>query len=198
MFRIRAFRGAFVATAGMTFGMYGVLFLLPLTWQSTGMLDPVGAGLALVPMALVFVVVSPFSGPLLAKLGTRVMSVAIIGGGLLLIGMAAHSGSQSWARYSPSRMAARKACACRCCSAESANWPPRRGLGLRSGRSPSRGADDAARVWKPLPFRRRTRWRQINPVGISNAWGHVAEWLRSGLQIRSAAFRPVLPDPKPS
>jgi EmrB/QacA subfamily drug resistance transporter len=94
MFRINAFRGAFAATAGMTFGMYGVLFLLPLTWQSIGMLDPVSAGLALMPMALVFVVVSPLSGPLLAEFGPRLMTgggVGIIGGGLLLIGLTAHS-----------------------------------------------------------------------------------------------------------
>ncbi|MCM3444875.1 hypothetical protein, partial [Metabacillus halosaccharovorans] len=30
LFRISAFRGAIAATTGMTFGMYGVLFLLPL------------------------------------------------------------------------------------------------------------------------------------------------------------------------
>lgn len=92
MFGLPAFRGAMVATAGMTFGMYGVLFLLPLTWQSVGMLGPVGAGIALVPMALVFVLVSPFSGVLTARLGSRAMTgggVGIIGLGLLLIGMTA-------------------------------------------------------------------------------------------------------------
>lgn len=59
LFRAGAFRGAIAATTGMTFGMYGVLFLLPLMWQSTGRLDSTGAGLALLPMALVFVAVSP-------------------------------------------------------------------------------------------------------------------------------------------
>jgi DHA2 family methylenomycin A resistance protein-like MFS transporter len=96
MFRTREFRGAVVATAGMTFGMYGVLFLLPLTWQSAGRLGPVGAGIALMPMALVFVLVSPFSGSLTEKLGTRLITsggVAMIGGGLLLIGIAAYSPS---------------------------------------------------------------------------------------------------------
>jgi cytochrome c1 len=39
------------ATVGMTFGMYGVLFLLPLTWQSTRGLSATAAGLALIPMA---------------------------------------------------------------------------------------------------------------------------------------------------
>ncbi len=92
MFRAGDFSGAIVATAGMTFGMYGVLFLLPLTWQSAGTLDPVGAGLALMPMALAFVIVSPLSGTLTQRLGGRVMTgggVAVIGCGLLLIGATA-------------------------------------------------------------------------------------------------------------
>lgn len=82
MFRVRAFSGAVAATAGMTFGMYGVLFLLPLTWQSAAMLTPMEAGLALIPMALIFVAVSPFSGVLVDKLGARLM----IGGGVATIG----------------------------------------------------------------------------------------------------------------
>ncbi|WP_342704930.1 MFS transporter [Burkholderia arboris] len=94
LFRISAFRGAIAATTGMTFGMYGVLFLLPLTWQSTGRLDSTGAGLALLPMALVFIVVSPWSGPLSERLGTRTTTaggVAVIASGLAVIG--ASSGS---------------------------------------------------------------------------------------------------------
>jgi DHA2 family methylenomycin A resistance protein-like MFS transporter len=96
LFGTRAFRGAIVATAGMTFGMYGVLFLQLLTWQSSGRLDAVGAGLALVPMAVIFVLVSPFSGALEARLGTRFMTgggVSIIGCGLLTVGVAAGSAS---------------------------------------------------------------------------------------------------------
>lgn len=93
MFRSRAFRGAVTATAGMTFGMYGGLFLLTLTWQSTGRFDAVAAGLALVPMALVFVIVSPFSGALTGRFGSRLTTaggVAIIGCGWLLVGATAH------------------------------------------------------------------------------------------------------------
>jgi EmrB/QacA subfamily drug resistance transporter len=96
LFGARAFRSAMVATIGMTFGMYGTLFLLPLTWQSTGTLDATQAGLALIPMSLVFVAVSPFSGKLTARLGARAMTcggVAIIGSGLLLIGLSAHQRS---------------------------------------------------------------------------------------------------------
>jgi EmrB/QacA subfamily drug resistance transporter len=90
LFRAPAFNAAMIATAGMTFGMYSLLFLLPLTWQSTGALGPVGAGLALMPMALVFVSVSSYSGALTQRLGTRVMTgggVAVIGCGLLLIAL---------------------------------------------------------------------------------------------------------------
>lgn len=96
MFDIREFRGAIIATAGMTFGMYGAIFLLPLTWQSAGRLDPVHAGLALMPMAVVFVIVSSLSGWLGSKLGTRTMTgggVAVIGCGLLMIGATAGSSS---------------------------------------------------------------------------------------------------------
>jgi MFS transporter, DHA2 family, methylenomycin A resistance protein len=96
MFRIPAFRGAMVATTGMTFGMYGVLFVTPLMWQSAGMLSPFGAGLALMPMALVFVLVSPFSGALKGRLGTAAMTgggVAVIGCGLLVIAATAHAPS---------------------------------------------------------------------------------------------------------
>ncbi|HVW56322.1 MAG TPA: MFS transporter [Rhizobiaceae bacterium] len=93
IFRIREFRGAAVATTGMTFGMYGILFLLPLTWQGTGRLDATQAGIALIPMALVFVIVSPFSGALVRKFGAPATTgggVAIIGLGLLLIGASVH------------------------------------------------------------------------------------------------------------
>jgi MFS transporter, DHA2 family, methylenomycin A resistance protein len=96
LFRIRIFRGAILATAAMTFGMYGVLFLLPMTWQSTGLLSAVGAGLALVPMAAIFAAVSPFSGVLTEKVGAR----AATSGGLALIGcglcvLAASAGAET-------------------------------------------------------------------------------------------------------
>jgi MFS family permease len=92
MFKVRCFVGAITATAGMTFGMYGVIFLMPLVWQTTGRLDAVGAGLALLPMALVFVAVSPFSGSLRTRFGTRLVTaggVAIIGAGLLTVAASA-------------------------------------------------------------------------------------------------------------
>ena len=92
LFRVPAFRGAMSATAGMTFGMYGVLFLLPLAWQISGRLSAVGAAIALMPMALVFVLVSPFSGVLSRMAGSRLMTsggVAVIGCGLLVLAVTA-------------------------------------------------------------------------------------------------------------
>jgi predicted MFS family arabinose efflux permease len=96
IFSSRPFSGAMAATVGMTFGMYGVLFLLPLTWQTTRGLSATAAGLALIPMALVYVVVSPASGRLSERFGGRAMmsgGVAIIGSGLLLIGITSDSQS---------------------------------------------------------------------------------------------------------
>lgn len=92
LFRPAAFRGALGATAAMTFGMYGALFLLPLAWQDSGRFTAVQAGVALMPMALVFVLVSPCSGALGRRLGRRAMmagGVAVIGTGLWLIGLGA-------------------------------------------------------------------------------------------------------------
>lgn len=92
LFSSKAFSAACVATTAMTFGMYGVIFLLPLTWQSARGLGATAAGIALIPMALVFVIVSPFSGKLTERFGVRFTTaggVAIIGIGLLLIGTTA-------------------------------------------------------------------------------------------------------------
>jgi DHA2 family methylenomycin A resistance protein-like MFS transporter len=96
LFRLRAFRGAILSTAGMTFGMYGLLFLQPLTWQREGLFSPMGAGLALVPAASVFALVSPFSGALSARFGAAAMAhggVALIGCGLCTLALSAGHGS---------------------------------------------------------------------------------------------------------
>ena len=100
LFLSKPFTAASVATTAMTFGMYGVIFLLPLMWQSSRGLSATEAGIALIPMALVFVVVSPFSGKLSEKLGVRNMTaggVAIVGVGLLLIGATAGNASLAFA-----------------------------------------------------------------------------------------------------
>jgi EmrB/QacA subfamily drug resistance transporter len=88
LFGNRAFCGAIVATATMTFGIYGMIFLLPLVWQASGLLGPEAAGLALLPCALVFFLVSQRSGHMAQRLGLRAMTAggtAVIGCGLLVL-----------------------------------------------------------------------------------------------------------------
>src|SRR5581483_10499398 len=96
MFKLKTFRGIVTATAGMTFGMYGVLFLQPLSWQTNSGFSPVEAGLGLVPMAVTYVAVSPFSGRFRDKLGTHFSTaggVGIIGIGMLIVGATTHVAS---------------------------------------------------------------------------------------------------------
>jgi MFS transporter, DHA2 family, methylenomycin A resistance protein len=83
LFQARRFVGALTATSVMTFGMYGVLFLVPLFWQASGSVRAGMAGLALVPMAAVFFVLSNMSGRLAEQIGERSM----IGGGTALVGI---------------------------------------------------------------------------------------------------------------
>lgn len=96
MFSSRVFTGAALAYVGMTFGMYGAIFLLPLTWQGSQGLSAWEAGLALAPMSVVYVVISPFSGVLTRRFGVRPVmcgGAATIGVALLGIAAAAWGGS---------------------------------------------------------------------------------------------------------
>jgi MFS transporter, DHA2 family, methylenomycin A resistance protein len=91
LFRHRPFIGAIAATASMTFGVYGVIFLVPLLWQSSGFLSVEMAGLALMPCALAFFLVAPQSGHLAQRFGVRAMiagGTALIGCGLLVLSQA--------------------------------------------------------------------------------------------------------------
>ncbi len=88
LFRVRAFSGGIVTTAAMTFGIYSMIFLLPLVWQSEDHLTPHDAGLALLSVSLTFFVVSTQSGGMAERLGARAMitiGTGLIGGGSLLI-----------------------------------------------------------------------------------------------------------------
>ena len=76
LFRIPAFSGAIAATAAMTFGAYGMIFLLPLVWQADSHLTPGQAGFWMMPTALVFFAVSTQSGHLVQRFGVRVMAAA--------------------------------------------------------------------------------------------------------------------------
>ena len=100
LFRKPAFTGAIAATAAMTFGMYGLLFLLPMSWQDSEIapLSAVGAGLALMPMALAFVGVSRNSATLTERFGVRVATAGgtgVIGLGLMIVALTT-SGRPIW------------------------------------------------------------------------------------------------------
>jgi DHA2 family methylenomycin A resistance protein-like MFS transporter len=98
LFRSRSLVGVLTATSVMTFGMYGVLFLVPLVLQANGTLPAGAAGLALVPMAGLFFVLSNASGRIAENLGVRSMiggGTALIGSGLLVIA-ATGAGEPLW------------------------------------------------------------------------------------------------------
>jgi predicted MFS family arabinose efflux permease len=88
LFRGRDFSAAMAITALMTFGMYGLLFLMPLYLQAVRGASAFVAGVELLPMSLTFVVVSQCSGMLARRLGARLMMVlgmGLMGAGLLLL-----------------------------------------------------------------------------------------------------------------
>ncbi|WP_175855134.1 MFS transporter [Burkholderia anthina] len=92
LFANRPFRGMLVANGAMTFGGYGMLFVLPLAWQSHGVLDATGAGIALLPMSVPFALVSFGSGAIAARFGGRTTGaggVALMGIGLAVIALGA-------------------------------------------------------------------------------------------------------------
>jgi MFS transporter, DHA2 family, methylenomycin A resistance protein len=84
-------RGLAVAMAVaslMTFGMYGMLFLTPLYLQQQRGASVIAAGLELLPMSLLYVIVSHRSGALATRFGARAAmtgGMAAMGIGLLLL-----------------------------------------------------------------------------------------------------------------
>ena len=87
-------RGLTVAMAVaslMTFGMYGMMFLVPLYLQRQHGASVVEAGLDLLPMSLIYIVVSPHSGWLATRFGPRAAmtaGMAAMGIGNLLLSLA--------------------------------------------------------------------------------------------------------------
>ena len=83
VFRNRPFSAA-VADAGlMTFGMYGLLFVLPLYFQAVRNETAARAGIELLPMSVSFFLVSLLAGRVATRVGPR----ALIGGGMALVGL---------------------------------------------------------------------------------------------------------------
>ena len=83
LLRQGALTDAVGVAAAMTFGMYGLLFLLPLVWQRFGILTVGEAGFALLPMSVIFVALSHKTGRWSARFGAK----ALIGSGMALIAM---------------------------------------------------------------------------------------------------------------
>jgi MFS transporter, DHA2 family, methylenomycin A resistance protein len=88
IFGTTTFTAASGVAAAMTFGMYAMLFLMPLYLQIVhGASAPV-VGLEMLPMSIAFFVVSQRSGALVARVGARAMmtiGMAGMGAGLLLL-----------------------------------------------------------------------------------------------------------------
>jgi MFS transporter, DHA2 family, methylenomycin A resistance protein len=90
MFRNRVFSASLIVAGCMTFGMYAMLFLVPLYFQTVRGNSALVAGLELLPMSLAFVVVSQLSGKIANELGPRVPMTAgmtLMGIGLLMLAL---------------------------------------------------------------------------------------------------------------
>jgi DHA2 family methylenomycin A resistance protein-like MFS transporter len=88
LFRNRAFSAAIGDATLMTFGMYGLLFVLPLFLQAIRGATATHAGLELLPMSVTFFVVSLGAGRAAHALGPRVLiavGMALTGTGLLAL-----------------------------------------------------------------------------------------------------------------
>jgi EmrB/QacA subfamily drug resistance transporter len=99
IFRNREFDAALAIAGLMTFGMYAMLFLTPLYLQAITGASAFVAGLELMPISLMFVVVSQCSGALMNRFGARAMLVGgtgCMGGGLLLLAAAATASPNLW------------------------------------------------------------------------------------------------------
>jgi MFS transporter, DHA2 family, methylenomycin A resistance protein len=70
------FSAALAVAALMTFGMYALLFIMPLYFQTMRGASPLGAGLALLPMPVSFVIVSQLVGHLTNNIGPRIVMTA--------------------------------------------------------------------------------------------------------------------------
>lgn len=59
-FKNKNLRHSVLGSFSMTFGMYGILFLLPLYWQSFDSFTPLNTSVKLLPMSLSFIIVTIF------------------------------------------------------------------------------------------------------------------------------------------
>jgi MFS family permease len=100
MFRIRQFSAANAVTFVVYGALGGALFLLPVELQLVSGYSPLDSGLALLPVTLIMLVFSAYSGQLASRIGPRLqMSVGpiVVGAGLLLLTRA--TDGASYANY---------------------------------------------------------------------------------------------------
>ena len=98
IFRERAFSASLAAASLMTFGMYGLLFVLPLFLQTVKGAPATHAGIELLPMSATFFVVSLVAGSLANAWGPRVvipLGMTLTGAGLLTLASIGASGGYS-------------------------------------------------------------------------------------------------------
>jgi DHA2 family methylenomycin A resistance protein-like MFS transporter len=96
LFKNRVFSASLVIAGCMTFGMYAMLFLVPLYLQSARGYSALAAGFALLPMSVAFVLVSQLSGKITNSLGPRApmtAGMALMGTGLVLLALIARESS---------------------------------------------------------------------------------------------------------
>ena len=94
----RALIEAMGVAAAMTFGMYGTVFLLPLAWLRSNALSVTWAGIALLPMSLVFVGLSHKTGAWSHRFGAQPLmtgGMALIGAGISILSCT-QNGSPLW------------------------------------------------------------------------------------------------------
>jgi EmrB/QacA subfamily drug resistance transporter len=83
VFESRPFSAALAVACLMTFGMYALLFLMPLYFQTLRGDSPLMAGIRLLPLSVVFVAVSRWNGPIVDAIGTR----AAMAAGMVAMGL---------------------------------------------------------------------------------------------------------------
>lgn len=71
LFRSRPFSGAVGSAGLMTFGIYALVFLLPLFFQTMRGERTLMAGIHMLPLSVTFLIVSQFNGPILHAIGPR-------------------------------------------------------------------------------------------------------------------------------
>lgn len=95
-FRSRNFSGANLATIGVYFSLSGVLLFLVLDLQQVQAYTPIEAGLALLPVTILLLLLSPRVGGLVDRIGARLLMTAgplIVAVGFCLLMLAGRHGS---------------------------------------------------------------------------------------------------------